>query len=246
MGSTALRDRVLRTSAGRRLRSVRRAFEPEHITRDREDNAHLRALLATVLRPDSTCVDVGAHAGAVLAEMVRLAPDGHHHAFEPLPDMAAALAARFPQVEVHRLALSDTRTTREFVHMVDDPGWSGFVQRPTPGGQDARRITVQTAPLDEVLPPGTRVDVLKIDVEGAELEVLRGARETIARDRPVIALEHGLGSADFYGTSPDSVFALLADAGLRVFTLAGDGPLDAAGFAATFHTGRAVNFVAHP
>jgi len=246
MTSSGLRERVLRTEAGRRLRSVRRAFEPAHITRDREDMGHLRSLMAHVLRPDHTCVDVGAHAGAVLEDVVRLAPEGRHHAFEPLPDMAAALAARFPQVEVHALALSDVTTTREFVHMVDDPGWSGFVERPTPGGQTARRISVPTAPLDDVLPAGTTVDFLKIDVEGAELEVLRGARATIERSRPVIVLEHGLGSADFYGTGPDSVHALLAGAGLRVFTLAGDGPLDAAAFARTFDAGTAVNFVAHP
>lgn len=245
MAGIEWRERILRTGPGRRLRSVRRVFEPAHITRDREDMAHLRALMAHVLRADSHCVDVGAHAGVVLADIVRLAPDGRHHAFEPLPEMAAALEARFPQVAVHQLALSDARGEHEFVHMVDDPGWSGFVERPTPGGQTARRLSVPTAPLDEVVGPDARVDFLKIDVEGAELEVLRGARETIARNRPTVVFEHGLGSADFYGTTPGSVFALLADAGLRVFTLAGDGPLSAGAFATVFAQRAAVNFVAH-
>ncbi len=241
-----MRERLLTTGPGRRLRKVRRAFEPAHITRDREDMAHLRALMAAVLRPGHSCVDVGAHAGAVLADAVRLAPGGRHHAFEPLPQMAAALAARFPAVDVHRLALSDTAGTREFVHMVDDPGWSGFVERPTPGGQSAERLVVQTARLDDVLPPDATVDFLKVDVEGAELEVLRGAVQTLERHRPVVVLEHGLGSADFYGTAPASIHALLSDAGLRVFSLRGDGPLSPAAFETAFHERTAVNFVAHP
>lgn len=242
---TSVRDRLLATAPGRRLRAVRRAFEPAHITRDRVDMDRLAAVLAAVVRPGHNCVDVGAHAGAVLETLVRLAPDGDHHAFEPLPAMAAALAGRFPAVTVHPVALSDRAGTRAFVHMVDDPGWSGFVERPTPGGQAARRLTVQTARLDDVLPPGHRVDLLKIDVEGAELEVLRGAAGTLARCRPLVVLEHGLGSADHYGTGPDEVHALLTEAGLRVFTLAGAGPLDRAAFARTFQERTAVNFLAH-
>ena len=237
---------MLATPAGRRLRGVRRAFEPEHVTRDRADMAHLRALLALVLRPDHNCVDVGAHAGAVLADVVRLAPHGHHAAFEPLPVLAAGLARDFPTVEVHPLALSDRAGEREFVHVLDDPGWSGFVERPVPGSPSTERLVVATAALDDVLPADRHVHLIKLDVEGAELEVLRGARATIARCSPVVVFEHGLGSADFYGTEPASVFAFFAEIGLRVFTLAGDGPLDASAFAAIQRTRSAVNFVAHP
>lgn len=241
----ALRARVLDTAAGQRLRTLRRAFEPAHISRDREDMRHLRSLMAHALRPHHRCVDVGAHGGAVLADIVRLAPHGRHVAFEPLPELAAALAGRYPQVEVRQIALSDRAGARDFVHMVDNPGWSGFVARPTPGGTTSERLSVETAALDDVLGPDATVDFLKIDVEGAELEVLRGARATLARSDPVVVFEHGLGSADFYGTGPDDVFAELAEADLRVFTILGDGPLDAAEFAATFHERRAVNFVAH-
>ncbi len=246
MARPPLRDRLLRTAPGQRLRAVRRAFEPAHITRDRADMLRLRALLAGVLRPDHNCVDVGAHAGAVLEELVRLAPRGTHHAFEPLPAMAAALRERFPAVAVHELALSDAAGQRAFVHMVDDPGWSGFRERPTPGGQTSRQLTVEAATLDDMLPADLRIDLLKVDVEGAELEVLRGARGTLERWKPVVVLEHGLGSADHYGTAPRDVFALLEEAGLRLFTLAGDGPLDRAAFEAAFRARTAVNFVAHP
>jgi hypothetical protein len=66
--------------------------------------------------------------------------------------------------------------------------------------------------------------LIKIDVEGAEEQVLRGALETIRRHQPVVVLEHG-NSAAAYGTRPDDVFRLLCDeAGLRIFDMDGVGP----------------------
>ncbi|MEA2340738.1 MAG: hypothetical protein QOG11_815 [Solirubrobacteraceae bacterium] len=108
------------------LRRVKQAFEARHIRQDRRDNQHLRAILASVLSADSCCIDVGAHRGAILADLVRLAPHGRHIAYEPLPELAADLAARFPSVDVHNAALSDHAGERDFVRVVDDPGWSAL------------------------------------------------------------------------------------------------------------------------
>jgi hypothetical protein len=64
-----------------------------------------------------------------------------------------------------------------------------------------------------------------VDVEGGELGVFRGARETIARHRPSLLFEHGMGAAEYFGTTPDEVWDLLCgDCGLRIFDLDGDGP----------------------
>lgn len=46
---------------------------------------------------------------------------------------------------------------------------------------------------------------MKIDVEGSELQVLRGAARVIRRDQPVIVFEDGRGAADLCGTRPDDV-----------------------------------------
>jgi FkbM family methyltransferase len=229
------------------LRRVRRRFLPAHIRADIRDTELLVALIERVLEPDSNCLDVGAHAGSVLAEMVRLAPRGRHVAWEPLPDFAQDLRRRFPDVEVRQAALSDTPGEREFAHVVSDPGWSGFVARPAPGGDTVETLTVRAERLDDVLPDGVRPTFVKIDVEGAEEQMLRGAIETLRRHRPVIAFEHGVGSADHYGTTPEAVHRLLAgELGYEIKGLDGDGPYDEARFREIFAARERVNFAAFP
>lgn len=229
------------------LRRVRRRFLPAHIRADIRDTELLVALMERVLEPDSDCLDVGAHAGSVLAEMAQLAPRGRHVAWEPLPDFAEDLRRRFPDVEVRQAALSDTSGEREFAHVLADPGWSGFVARRAPGGEEVERLTVRVERLDDALPEGVRPAFVKIDVEGAEEQMLRGAIQTLRRHQPVIAFEHGLGSADHYGTTPEAVHRLLTgELGYEIKGLDGDGPYDEARFAAIFASRERVNFAAWP
>jgi FkbM family methyltransferase len=228
-------------------RRVRRRFLPAHVRRDIRDHELLLGLLREELEPGSDCLDVGAYEGSVLREMVRLAPRGRHVAWEPLPDFARRLEAEFPSVEVRCAALSDRAGRREFAHLVDEPGWSGFLARPNPAGGPVETIEVRCERLDDALPAGVRPALVKIDVEGAEEEVLVGAAGTLGRERPLVVFEHGLGSADHYGTTPERVHELLADElGYRVFGLDGDGPLTRERFAEVFRRGERVNFVARP
>jgi FkbM family methyltransferase len=241
--------RVL-SAAGLEPRAValKRAFEPRHTTQDRRDHEALATIFAAALAPEANCVDVGAHGGDVLAEIVRIAPRGRHVGFEPLPQLAAALRRRHPGVDVRAVALSDRAGTADFTHVLDRPGWSGLEPRPTPDGAQARTetITVTLQRLDDALPPDYAPTLVKIDVEGAELQVLQGARATLATHRPLVVFEHGLGSADHYGTRPEDVHDLLTELRYRVFDLQGGGPYDRAAFVETFHTAARVNFLARP
>lgn len=243
-----LRRALARAGLEARAVAVRRAFEPASRTQDRRDHDALATVFAAALAPDSNAIDVGAHGGDVLDDLLRIAPHGHHLAFEPLPGLAAQLQRRLPQVDVRAVALSDANGTAEFAHVVDRPGWSGLRERPTPDGAAARveRITVPTQRLDDALPPGYVPTLIKVDVEGAELQVLDGARATLATHRPLVVFEHGLGSADHYGTRPDDVHALFTATGHRIFDLQGGGPYDRAAFAHAFQNATRVNFLARP
>lgn len=229
----------------RQALALRRRFLPAHVRADIRDHELLVALLGDALEPDSHCLDIGAHEGVVLREIVKLAPDGRHVAWEPLPELARGLDADFPSVAVRKAALSDRAGEREFAHVVGSPGWSGFRSRPSPSGGEVETIRVRTERLDDALPDGVQPAFVKLDVEGAEEEVLRGAISTLARFRPIVAFEHGLGSADHYGTTPETIHDLLAgELGYELRGLDGDGPYDRARFAEIFAKGERVNFVA--
>lgn len=210
------------------------------------DDWMLQAALATALARDSVAVDVGAHAGSVLRDILRIAPDGQHLAFEPLPRLAAALRSAFPDIDVREVALSDTTGTSSFVHVVDDPAYSGLKERTYPAGVgDVREeVSVKLARLDDEI-GALEPDFIKIDVEGAELQVLRGAVETLTRWRPVVWFEHGRGAADYYRTAPGDVWDLLTEVGLdRIYDANAVGPLSRDAFEESFGRGEVWNYLA--
>ena len=138
---------------------------------------------------------------------------GRHLAFEPLPHLCAALRDSFPDVDVHQAALSNRAGHAEFayVHGPSD-GWSGLIFRPLPAGTKAEveYIDVPLEVLDEVIDPDYVPALIKIDVEGAEQQVIEGAMRTLRRHQPIVIFEHGLGSANVYGTYPPTSTACSA------------------------------------
>jgi FkbM family methyltransferase len=229
-----------------RLQEARSAFDPA-LRRELKDAHALEVVLAAVLRQDSNAIDVGANQGVVLDSIVRIAPTGKHLAFEPIPVLHESLVARFPTVDVRRNALSDVADDTEFTHVLNAPAYSGLRQRNDlpASARDVQRIPVRTERLDDLLDDGYIPTLVKIDVEGAELQVLRGAIETLARNRPFVLFEHGMGGADLYGAHPNELFDLLHGVGLRIFDLDGAGPYSRERFEATFSE-PIWNFLAAP
>lgn len=206
------------------------AFYPGARQELREQIA-MGAVLAATLRQDGTYVDVGTNRGQVLAEAVRVAPQGRHLAFEPIPELAAEVERAFPAVECRRLAMGQESGQAEFCHFRALDGWSGLRRNPEISDERGRPeyLTVTVSTLDEEL-EDRWPSVLKIDVEGAELQVLRGGRAVIARARPVIVFEH-TEAARLYGGEPGAPWDVLDELGYRVFSLTGDGPFSRERFA---------------
>jgi FkbM family methyltransferase len=217
------------------------------VRRNRKDDRHFKLLLRFGMRTDSNYLDVGANKGQFLARVQELAPEGRHIAYEPLPDLAEELARRFPGIEVRQCALSDHDGESRFVNVLE-PGFRGCSGLAQDGLADGSRlrglrtatITVRTERLDDNLPDGWLPDFVKIDVEGNELAVLRGAAETLRRAQPVVAFEHG-----YQPEVTDELYALLCDRiGLRLFDMDGNGPLDRTRFVDELRTRW--NWIAHP
>lgn len=118
------------------------------------------------------------------------------------------------------IALSNEKKPTTFNYVVSNPAYSGLIKRKYDKSNEVdEQITVNTDLLDNILPADIKIDLIKIDVEGAELLVLEGAINTIKRNKPVIIFEHGLGASEFYNATPTKVYNLLSDCELKVSTL---------------------------
>ncbi len=201
---------------------------------------HLKLLLRLSLPVDANCVDVGANVGDVLREMVASAPRGRHIAYEPLPDLAAELARRFPDVDVRNAALSDSPGEHPFFRVKSASTRSSFFADGV-DSSELEQLIVRCDVLDDALPTDYAPDLIKVDVEGAEVAVLRGAQRILHDHRPTVILEHG--SAPVGATR--EIYALLTSPGLRVFDLDGHGPFSAPEFESVVEQAKIWNFVAH-
>ncbi|MCI0539902.1 MAG: FkbM family methyltransferase [Verrucomicrobiales bacterium] len=148
------------------------------------------------IQPNDVCFDVGANVGYYTLLMAKLAPQGRVHAFEPVPLnyhllSASVLANGFTNVSVNQLAVSDSEGRANFV-LAEDSAYSSL--RNTERKGVAREFQVATTSLSQYCDRlGIhKVDFLKVDVEGAEEQVVSGARAILAdpaRRPRVIMLE---------------------------------------------------------
>ncbi len=204
----------------------------------------IQAVLASALRDDATYIDVGTNRGQVLGEAVRIAPHGHHIAFEPIPSLAAEVARVFPGVDCRQIALGARPETAQFCHFRRLDGWSGLRRSPEISDErgDPVFITVTVSTLDAEAGE-LRPSVVKIDVEGAELDVLEGGRSLLAEARPLIIFEHVAGAATPYGAPPAGAWDLLSELGYEIFSVTGAGPFARSAFA---ENTSIVNWLARP
>lgn len=179
-------------------------------------------IMKQVIKKDSNCIDVGAHKGEILSQIIRLAPEGTHFAFEPIPALFENLKNNFPQVTLYPYALCNSKGESYFQWVKNAPAYSGLKKR-TYAVQmpEIDQIRVETERLDQVIPENTRIDFIKIDVEGAEFEVLKGAERILRDNSPIIIFECGLGASEFYMTDPNEVFTFFQNLNLNIYTLEG-------------------------
>jgi FkbM family methyltransferase len=153
----------------------------------------LVALLKAALEPGMVFVDVGAHIGYfTILGASRVGPGGAVHSFEADPVCFARLAGNaqiYPQIFVHHAIVGDQAGEASFfrTYRHDETGWGTVF--PTAEARPELRLPVTT--LDESFAEGRlpRLDFIKLDVEGAECRVLRGAERTIAAYRPLVFFE---------------------------------------------------------
>jgi FkbM family methyltransferase len=194
--------------------------------------ALIQRLYEELLLPGDVAFDVGAHLGRHTLPMAEcVGPGGRVVAFEPLPDCLASLRkeAEPRRVEIHNCALGASAGPAEFVVAVDLPPSSGLRERIYDRPTRLERLPVRVRTLDEMTAALPALRLIKIDVEGGELDVLRGGRRTLRRLRPVVVFEFGLRATGNYDATPAALCTLLAEEGYHLYGI--DGPrLDVVGF----------------
>ncbi len=147
--------------------------------------------LETYVKPGAVCLDVGAHVGYMTLLMAKLAgPDGRVYAIEADPENVALL-----QENVHLNGYSERVSALHMAAVERNAGTLPFQRGQTslrgnvsqPGAPDCQ--LVRAGSLDSELAGLTRLDLAKIDVEGGEVGVIRGAIGLLRRLRPVVLLE---------------------------------------------------------
>jgi FkbM family methyltransferase len=155
----------------------------------REHEADVIRVFRTFLTPQSVVLDIGANFGlytAVSASIVRnhgrlYAFEGNSQVFLSLRRTLVANAVHeHPNIVAANLLVSD-RCGRGLLHYSANLPCGGTMSDVQLVGGSRRTVEVDMTTIDEYLPPGLAVDLVKIDVEGYEPAVMRGMERTIAR-----------------------------------------------------------------
>ena len=151
-----------------------------------------------LIKPGMNVALVGADVGYYVLLAASLNRTGRVFAIEPFPTHFAILDKNvgtnsLGNVRLFNIAAGATEQTAELVN----PGTESRLDLAGNGSPAmGERVTVLVRPLDIVLmpeiPSGAKLDIVQIDVEGAEWDVLRGMEQLLARDRPTLLVElHG-------------------------------------------------------
>jgi len=216
----------------RRFAPVSSAYLALYLTGKRLTEKREMALLRTLIEPGMTIADIGANVGFYAVQMGQwVGAGGRVLAFEPDPFTFDLLrqrtsAATPANIEVRQFALGDARGTATLYCSAYNRADNRVGQRHDEPNVEAIEIQVRT--LDEVLAERgqTTVDAMKIDVQGLEANVLRGAKETIARGVRWIWLEYSPDHLRGAGTDPEGFLHSLGAMGMTVLEVTDEGTLE--------------------
>jgi FkbM family methyltransferase len=184
----------------------------------------------SLLFPGAVFVDIGAHVGYYsLVAAPRIGSSGRIYSFEPMSQQFERLTENIRrnqlfQITPLKLALSH-QALAAVLHLNDAHNTGSASLRPASGGPVVHQETVECTTLDLFAESEglSRLDVVKIDVEGLEVAVLRGASRTLARFRPVILIEVVDRLQTEGGSTREELHACLGQLGYQPYRIKTDG-----------------------
>lgn len=192
--------------------------------------------LGKILKPGMTFVDIGANQGEFTLFAARRLSQGNVFAFEPEEQMFQRLTKnvdlnQFKNVKLFNCGLGKEKTWAQLYTSRDTAlhsGWhEGLFTSYRSNYRNDHVQDIEIIRFDEILSNGgvQRVDLVKIDVEGAELFVLQGAEETLRRFKPKILLEMNEETFRHAGYSAADVMKFMHEHGYHFFKFLRNGKL---------------------
>jgi FkbM family methyltransferase len=179
------------------------------------------SVLASLCQQGMTAVDIGAHVGLhtlVLAD--RVGSQGRVYCFEPCERSCNILRNNLftngcKNATVRQIAISDYFGTCKFFIHDRELTWSSMY--PPANSDSCTEVSVETARLDDVIPIDVKVDLVKIDAEGAELGILDGMQRIIAQNPAIqIILEFGPTNIVRAGRRPEDLIRKIRALGFSI------------------------------
>lgn len=180
-------------------------------------------ITAELGRRSRVFLDVGANIGVYGIVLAKRSPKLKILAFEPLEECFRSAKENFSlnncadSISLFNFALGDKIATKEiFTPLFTGTAGASFAnQHPNEGSPISETVQVKT--LDSL--HLSRVDLVKIDVEGFEFQVLKGGRETIVRDKPTVIVEILRKWSKRFNKDPKDSFDFLVDLGYRCYEI---------------------------
>lgn len=159
----------------------------------------------------TTALDVGANQGShTKALLAAVGSEGHVVAFEPIPFLYSSLVRKYisdPRCQVFPYAISQSDgESHFFINSCNYSFCSALVNSDQISGGTSTQISVHVRCLDSIDFSASKISLIKLDVEGAELLVLNGACNTIANHRPVCVFEWGDFTAPVFGSHSGDMY----------------------------------------
>lgn len=222
------------------------------LTKNLEYDRLTKLIMKQTIGSDSNCIDIGCHKGEILDIILQQSPRGKHYGFEPLPFLYDRLINKYKnKATILPYALANENGFSTFQYVKNAPAYSGIKKRKYDIDKpEIEEIKVKLKKLDDIIPSDIKIDFIKIDVEGAELGVLQGAKQLLKNNKPLIVFEFGLGASDFYDTKPEDMFGLLTEeVGLKISLLKSfiskKASLNLDEFTQLFNNNKEYYFIAH-
>jgi len=134
-------------------------------------------------------VDAGASRGSFSILATQKFPEATIYAFEPTPyayERLKRLTRKYPNIHCFSFALGDENKMTYIVDNGGEGGTNNLVDMTTPwANKKDKKFPVEMVRLDDIL---VSYDFIKIDTEGAEGIIIKGAAETIKRSKPIMAM----------------------------------------------------------